>query len=333
MAEPAIQTFAITKRFAPPKGIMGRFGHSPLKETVTAVDGVDLRMEKGELFGLLGPNGAGKTTLVKMLCTLIIPDTGSAMVNGWDVVQQEDMVRQSIGLVGSEERSFYWRLNGRQNLEFFSALHDLHGEKMHRRIAEVLDLMELSHEADRMFQTYSTGMKQKMCIARGLLTDPAVLFLDEPTRSLDPIVAESIRVFVKDVLVRQQGRTVVLTTHRLEEAAQVCDRIAIMDHGTVKACGTLDELRSILGSPCRYELVTSRIQEKLRDTLVHTHDLDGAEIRQNGAAHAQIRFSSTVGDGALRDVIRTLVSSGVDIMDCRSEEVSLEEIFARVVRE
>lgn len=333
MAGPAIQTFALAKRFEPAKGILGKLGHSTLKEPVTAVDGVDLVVEKGELFGLLGPNGAGKTTLVKMLCTLVLPTSGSAMVNGWDVVSCEHMVRQSIGLVGSEERSFYWRLSARQNLEFFSALHGLEGERMNRRICEVLDLMGLSNEADRMFQTFSTGMKQKMCIARGLLTDPAVLFLDEPTRSLDPIVAQSIRTFVKDVLVREQGRTVVLTTHRLEEAAEVCDRIAIMDRGRVKACGTLDELRAVLGAPCRYELVTSRIEGNVRDKLMRANGLDDAEIHQNGSAHAKIRFSSKIGDGALRDVIHTLVSSGVDIMDCRSEEVSLEEIFARVVTE
>ncbi len=327
---PGIQTFALTKRFEPPKGIIGKLGHSQLKEPVTAVDGVDLCVERGELFGLLGPNGAGKTTMVKMLCTLITPTSGSAVVNGWDVVRNEQMVRQSIGLVGSEERSFYWRLTGRQNLEFFCALHGMPADKVDKRIREVLDLMELSEYADRVFQTYSTGMKQKMCIARGLLTDPAVLFLDEPTRSLDPIVAQSVRSFVRDVLVKQHGRTVVLTTHRLEEAAEVCDRIAIMDKGRIKACGTLDELRSVLNALCRYELVTSPIQAPLKLRL-ETMPGPELEIMQNGGPHATIRFSASKDDGALRDIVRTLAASGVDVLDCRSEEVSLEEIFTRVV--
>jgi ABC-2 type transport system ATP-binding protein len=250
------------------------------------------------------------------------------MVNGHDIVEGEALVRRSIGLVGSEERSFYWRLTGRQNLEFFCALHNLYGRRMHERIEEILELLGLSAVADRMFQTYSTGMKQKMCIARGLLTDPTILFLDEPTRSLDPIAAESIRCFIKETLVRRQGRTVVLTTHRLEEAAQVCDRIAIMDKGRIKGCGSLSELRTILGSSCRYQLDTTEIPQGVAESLHRIGGVENLEMRER-----RILFSSPWAQNALPDVITALVKGGVSILNCRVDEITLDEIFSCLVSE
>jgi len=327
----AIYVDQLTKRFCPPKGLLKLFSHSNLKQPVNAVSGVDLKIDKSELFGLLGPNGAGKTTLIKMLCTLIAPTSGTAFINGYDVVQQEHLVRQSIGLVGSEERSFYWRLSARDNLEFFATLYGLSGRKMSKRISEVIDLVGLGDHADRMFQTYSTGMKQKMCVARGLLTDPAVLFLDEPTRSVDPLTAEHIRMFIKETLVRDHGRTVVLTTHRLEEAEQVCDRIAIMDNGRILACGSMDELRTILRTPCEYELITGKVDGKLSEQLKKLPHADNMQIHVD-ASGCNISFVSHKGGSALASVIRLLTESGINIHHCRSEEASLERLFAGIVK-
>ncbi|MHB0999701.1 MAG: ATP-binding cassette domain-containing protein [Armatimonadota bacterium] len=331
-SEYAIEICSISKRFVPKKGLAGFFAYSPVKEPVTAVDNVNLIVPKGELFGLLGSNGAGKTTLIKMLCTLILPTSGTAIINGYDIVRQDHLVRQSIGLVGSEERSFYWRLTARQNLEFFCSLHGLSGESMRDRINDVLDLMDLQDYADRMFQTFSSGMKQKLCIARGLLTDPAILFLDEPTRSVDPMAAESIRSFIRETLVKKQGRTVILTTHRLEEAAQVCDRIAIMHKGRIKACGTLSELRSILKSPCVYRLKVQGFNDLIADKIRRIYGVDSVDFEVN-AGNINSTDLIVFGSAVLSGVLDILVMNGVGILDCQSEEASLEDIFSKVINE
>jgi len=211
------------------------------------VDGLELCVPEGELFGFLGPNGAGKTTLIKILCTLISPSSGNAYVNGYDVVLESSKVRQSLGLVATDERSFYWRLTGRQNLEFFATLHNFYSQRSRDRVDEVLDIVRLKDKADELFMGYSAGMKQRMAIARGLLNDPLVLFMDEPTRSLDPGAAQNLRDFIKDYIVKEQGKTIFLSTHNLEEAEQLCHRIAIFDEGKIKATGSSQDLKKGLG--------------------------------------------------------------------------------------
>ncbi|MBN2134868.1 MAG: ABC transporter ATP-binding protein, partial [Acidobacteria bacterium] len=157
----------------------------------TAVQDVSLNIKEGEFFGLLGANGAGKTTLIKLLCSLVIPTSGSAGIFGHDILKEEQAVKKLVGLVSSEERSFYWRLTGRENLEFFAALYHLDISQAGRRIDELLRIVGLDKHADVRFQGYSTGMRQKLAIARGLLSEPKILFVDEPTRSLDPVSARS----------------------------------------------------------------------------------------------------------------------------------------------
>ncbi|MBN1323266.1 MAG: ABC transporter ATP-binding protein [Methanotrichaceae archaeon] len=211
---------------------------------IIPLDHVNIKVRAGEIFGILGPNGAGKTTLIKILCTLISPTEGEAYVNGHDVVRESELVRKSLGFITTDERSFYWRLTGRQNLEFFAALHDIYSEEADRRVNELLDIVHLSDRADDLFLSYSAGMKQRLAIARGLLNDPQVLFMDEPTRSLDPGAAQNIRDFIKKYIVREQGKTVFISTHNLEEAGQLCNSIAICDEGKIKALGSPEELKS-----------------------------------------------------------------------------------------
>lgn len=206
-----IETLELTKQFPRNKGLWGFIPSSRYSRAVTAVDNVNLTVGRGELFGLLGPNGAGKTTLIKLLCTLIVPTSGTARVNGYDL-QQEEAIKASVGLVSGDERSFYWRLSGRRNLEFFASLHRLTAQQRHRRVEDVLGLMELRDVADETFQTCSTGMRQRLSIARGLLNNPEILFLDEPTKSLDPIATRHLHDFIKDRLVGERGVTVFLTT-------------------------------------------------------------------------------------------------------------------------
>jgi ABC-2 type transport system ATP-binding protein len=207
-----------------------------------------MNVREGEVLGLLGPNGAGKSTLIKILCTLILPTEGEAYVNGYDVVKDSGGVRESLGFITTDERSFYWRLTGRENLQFFAALHNMRSNNARRKVEELLDVVHLKNRADELFLNYSAGMKQRMAIARGLLNDPKVLFMDEPTRSLDPGAAKNLRDFIKEHIVTEQGKTVFICTHQLDEAEQLCDRVAILDEGRIKAIGNPGELKSSLGS-------------------------------------------------------------------------------------
>ncbi|MDD4651199.1 MAG: ABC transporter ATP-binding protein [Methanothrix sp.] len=224
------------------------FVADPLKkDEITSLEMINLQVREGEVFGLLGPNGAGKTTLIKILCTLIFPSTGAAKVNGYDVLKESRNVRESIGYVTTDERSFYWRLTGRQNLEFFANLHNYYSKKAQNRVSELLSIVNLEKRADDPFLSYSAGMKQRLAIARGLINDPKVLFMDEPTRSLDPRAAQDARDFIHDYIVSEQEKTIFLSTHNLNEAEQLCNRIAILDEGKIKVSGKPQELKSSLG--------------------------------------------------------------------------------------
>jgi ABC-2 type transport system ATP-binding protein len=205
-------------------------------------------VREGEVFGLLGPNGAGKTTLIKILCTLIFPSAGTASVNGYDVLKESKKVRESIGYVTTDERSFYWRLTGRQNLEFFANLHNYYSSQARERVSELLEIVNLENRADDPFLSYSAGTKQRLAIARGLINDPQVLFMDEPTRSLDPKAAQSARDFISSYIVKEHEKTIFLSTHNLSEAEQLCNRIAILDDGKIKIAGSPQDLKSSLGN-------------------------------------------------------------------------------------
>jgi ABC-2 type transport system ATP-binding protein len=240
----AVETRDLAKYFMAPTTILDFIPRAfKKKPAIKAVDGVDLQVEKGEIFGLLGPNGAGKTTLMKMLCTLILPTRGTARVNGHDVSTSGDLVRKSIGVVTGEERSFYWRLSGKENLRFFGILQGLGSRELKKKIDELVDLLEMRDYAGLRFDEYSTGMKQHLALARSLLGDAQVLFMDEPTRSLDHYSSRKFRRFIKERIVGRDRRTVIFTTHNLQEAADFGNRIALMDKGRIKALGTVQELR------------------------------------------------------------------------------------------
>ena len=226
----AIETFDLIKCFKNKEKI------------VEVVKDINIKVKQGELLGIVGPNGAGKTTLIKLLSTLILPTQGHARIDGKDLIKDADLVRDSIGLIAEGERSFYWRLTGRKNLEFFGNLYNLSLSFINRRINEIAKLLELEDVIGLPFQNYSTGMKQKMAIARGLLPDPPILFIDELSRNLDLIMAETLRRFVRQRLVREQNKTIILATHSIEEAESICDKIAIMHKGKICGYGTIDEL-------------------------------------------------------------------------------------------
>jgi ABC-2 type transport system ATP-binding protein len=200
------------------------------------VDGIDLRVEPGEIFGVLGPNGAGKTTTLKMLATLLEPTSGEARVLGIDVRERPREVRARLGAMLSGERSLYWKLTGRENLEYFAALYHVPPRETRARIDRALDEVKLTDRAEDYVERYSTGMRQRLALARALLPDPPLLILDEPTVGLDPQASRDLRDRVRDL--RRQGRTVLLTTHYMDEADQLCERVAIIDHGRIVALDT-----------------------------------------------------------------------------------------------
>jgi ABC-2 type transport system ATP-binding protein len=296
------------------------------RQDITALDGVDLAVRRGEVFGLVGPNGAGKTTLIKVLCALILPTAGHARVNGYDL-GQEQAIKASVGLVAGDERSFHWRLSGRDNLIFFGRLHGLERRRAARRAEELLIQVGLAEVADRRFQTYSAGMRQRLAIARGMLHTPAILFMDEPTLSLDPIATRRIHELIREDLVGRQGTTVFLATHRLDEATVLCERVAILDRGRIRASGTLGELRRLLRSGQRYEVVVRGLAQPERAFYGLPSDWG---LQVHSGAETRLAFTALDHSDALQQVLERVWTAGGAIQAVHSQPVSLEEVFALV---
>ena len=202
------------------------------KKPVAAIEDISIKVKKGEIFGITGANGAGKTTLLRVLATLILPAGGEVYIDGRHIVRDSEEVKLLIGFHSGEERSLYWRLSGRQNLAFFAALYNLSSCQTKKRIEELFEMLQIK-EPDKMVYACSSGMKQKLLIARTLLHDPIVLLLDEPTKSLDAKTAHELRKFLKDECAQKAGKTIVWVTHNLKEAEDVCDRTAVMDKGRI----------------------------------------------------------------------------------------------------
>lgn len=221
-------------------------------DTIVAVKGVSFDVRPGEVFGFLGPNGAGKTTTIRMLATLLEPSTGQAFICGHDVGREAMEARAKLGAVLAGDRSLYWKLSGRENLEFFATLYRVPQREIPARIEEVLRRMQLEQRADEMVERYSTGMKQRLALARSLLADPPVLLLDEPTLGLDPQSARNLREIVLEL--KEEGRAILLTTHYMEEADLLSDRIAIIDHGEIIALDTPAELKRNLSGERLYRM-------------------------------------------------------------------------------
>jgi ABC-2 type transport system ATP-binding protein len=235
-----------------------------VRESV-ALDGINLEVEQGAVFGLLGPNGAGKTTTVRILSTLLTPTGGSARVLGFDVDKQAKEVRKHIGFVLGGDRGLYGRLTAKENLEYFAALNHLEPRNASKRAEELLDTVGLLDRKDSPVEQFSRGMKQRLHIARGILTDPEVVFMDEPTIGLDPLVAKEIREIVPELAAR--GKTVLLTTHYMYEADTLCQEIALINKGRIVARGTPREIKSKVSGFSVLELLLDEAPPALLDAL------------------------------------------------------------------
>jgi ABC-2 type transport system ATP-binding protein len=331
----AIETVDLTKRFRSARSLRAAiFGPRDAAERV-AVDGVNLSIPHGEVFGLLGQNGAGKTTLVRMLTTLLLPTSGVAMVDGCDVVADPHHVRSRIGLINGDERSFYWRLTGRQNLEFFGALRHLDPATAMQAVDRMAPRLGMADHLDRPFAKLSTGQRQALAIIRGLLDEPAIVFMDEPTRSLDPISAARLRRFVAEVVVGELHRTVVLATHSMPEAEDLCDRLAFIQDGRIVAQGSVPELRRAIGYGTRCEVRLREAPAELAERLARMPGLAAVTVTAPAAethdGATTIVRTNLVTDDAMPELMRALVASGAAVLGCETSELSLEEIYIRTL--
>ena len=289
------------------------------REPVTALDSVSLTIPIGEVHGLLGPNGAGKTTLVKILSTVLLPTGGSARVLGHDVVEEAAAVRPQIGIVFGGERGLYWRLTGRQNLEYWGALYKLSRSEIKRRSAQLIERVGLSERADERVETYSRGMKQRLHLARGLIGDAKVLFLDEPTTGMDPLAAREFRALIAEL--RGEGRTILLATHDMAEAEALCDRVTLIDRGVILATESPRTLGRVISRFQRIDV------EGVDDGLLaRIAALPG--VSSVAPADVGVRIE-VAEEGVTADVLKLLVDEGVTSV--RTSLPSLEEVYVQLI--
>jgi ABC-2 type transport system ATP-binding protein len=292
------------------------------REPVTALDRVSLTIPVGEVHGLLGPNGAGKTTLVKILSTVLLPTEGRALVCGHDVVTETKAVRPLIGIVFGGERGLYTRLSARQNLEYWGALYRLSGPQIKERSAMLLDRVGLTDRADQRVEEYSRGMKQRLHLARGLMGDARVLFLDEPTTGMDPLAAREFRQLIGEL--KGEGRTILLTTHDMVEAETVCDRVTLIDRGRLLATETPRTLGSLISRFQRIDVENA--PPELLAELELIAGVSSVSLQPDGSVRIEV-----TEEGATSLVLRQLIEAGVTSV--KTSLPSLEEVYVQMIGE
>jgi ABC-2 type transport system ATP-binding protein len=298
----------------------------PKTESLTAVDHLDLSVREGEFFSLLGPNGAGKTSTIKIMCTLLLPDAGTCRIAGYDVVRQSVDVRRSIGVSIRGERSVYWKLTGRQNLEYFSSLFGIRGADARRRIDEVVGIVGLEERIDDYVERYSMGMKQRLALAVSLVHRPPVLLLDEPTIGLDPHGARGLRALLKDELCRKHGVTVLYTTHYMQEADDLSDRLAIIHRGRKVAEGTPSDVRGALGDSRVIELTVAGDVDAAVRSLQDRPPVASVTVHGAQGGLAVLRIQARDGVTSISQ-LGELPAGSVDVRSAQLVRPSLEDVF------
>ncbi|MBP3958149.1 ABC transporter ATP-binding protein [Gemmata sp. G18] len=328
----AIRTEGLTRTYRKPRKRRWWWSKSkPVgaeERDFVALDQVSLEVRPGELFGLLGPNGAGKTTLIKILTTLLAPSSGSARVDGLDVIADAELLRPRINMVSGGESSGYGILNVRENLWLFARIYGVPTAVAEERIDKMLGVVGLTDKATSRISYLSTGQRQKMNFCRGFITDPKILFLDEPTLGLDVTSARAIRTFVKDWMKERPDRTLLLTTHYMAEADELCDRLAIIDRGKVLACDTPANLKRQVQKYPIYEL-----------SLAPGHQGWGEVSKLPGVHQATTTTTPTtvelkvslIEEPAIGAVVQALVTAGGRILTMKKVEPTLEDVFIELV--
>lgn len=301
-----------------------------LPEKIIALDNINLSIAPGELFGLLGPNGAGKTTLIKILCTLLLPTSGKASVKGLDVSEKTHEIRKIINMVSGGENPGYGLLNVRENLWFFSQLYGIPYKEAFSRIDELLEMVGMKGFEKLKIHKLSTGMKQKVNFVRGFINDPEVLFLDEPTLGLDVNAARDIRQFVKRWIKENRKKTVLLTTHYMMEADELCDRVAIIDKGKIIACDTPENLKKLVKKETVFELEVRNARNHWEELekLEGVHRLIALPVEDGASTNLKFILKD---DFPLDQILSTLVREGAQILAVKKSEPNLEDVFIELV--
>ncbi|MFV0390181.1 MAG: ABC transporter ATP-binding protein [Pyrinomonadaceae bacterium] len=315
----AISVQNVTKVYPPPFLRLRRFFRAKTKEAVEALRGVSFEVEEREIFGLIGKNGAGKTTVTKIIATLVQPTSGSVRVNGFDSVRNDVKVRSLIGLATAEERSFYWRLTCSQNLLFFARLYGMDDRTAKFRINELYEQLDLKDLANRRFSDLSTGNKQRLAVARALIAKPPILLLDEPTRSLDPLAAASMRALIESIA----DVSILLTSHNLSEIEQLCKRVAVISHGKIRAVDTPAQLRR---AHKEKQEVTITFRGNSKDRLQEFAGLDGFNFEHFGDAFI-LSFERDANDNLLSETFKRLDEAGAVILDVETKKATLLDVL------
>jgi ABC-2 type transport system ATP-binding protein len=319
----------LTKGYAVRRGWWAALRHPFSAPRNIVVDALDLDVFDSEMFGILGLNGAGKTTLLKMLATFILPDEGSASIAGHDIIARPHDVRAHLAMVTADERSLNWRLSADENLLLFAGLHGMNGKQARSLTTRILATVGLQSTGDKIVGTFSSGMRQRLLLARALLSNPRILLLDEPTRSLDPVAAHDFRRLLRD-LADQSGVTILLATHNPDEAFNYCDRVAILHRGSIAALGRASELATRFGRE-RHRIWTHNREHPCFSALVRrgliaeltpVADVDGG---------SGVECTITGGEAQAADVLRRLVESRVGVTRFERVALPLSTLIARIV--
>ena len=313
----AIEVKNLTREFETEKGIF------------KALDNINLKVSNGVIFGLLGPNGAGKTTLIRILTTLLLPTSGEAYVGGYNVVDEADKVRKIINLVSGGERPGYGIMTTEENLMYFAQIYGLGRREARERIMEISSLIDLENFLHKKLNILSTGMIQKYALARGLLNNPDILFLDEPTLGLDVENARMIRYLIKKFVDEGIIKTILLTSHYMLEVEELCDYIAIIDKGRIIASGTVDQLKNMVEKEIIYNIDIESLTIQKLGFLKEIDSVVGYSVNTSNTRTARIRI--IMSDEDISKVIDAIENNGIKILGIYRDQISLEDVFLKLV--
>lgn len=325
----AVETKDLTRIFRVKKRRRRRSGSKGAEQDVTALKDVNLRIKEGELFGLLGPNGAGKTTLIKILCTLLLPTSGQAYVAGNDVEKDPYPIRRIISMVSGGETSGYGLLTTRENLWMFSQFYGSPSKEAKKRIDEMLEVFGIWDKRNAKVRTLSTGERQKANVIRGFMTDPSIIFLDEPTLGLDVNASRIIRKYISNWVREASGRTVLLTTHYMMEADELCDRLAIIDEGGIAACDTPRNLKKLVSKASSLSFEADYLRDP--DKLKGIEGIQNFTYKHDGQMNRTLLTFIIEDESAVADIVSRIVEQGAKIHSLEKREPTLEDVFVSLV--